>query len=261
MPDVSLREVGERTPGFSGADLANLVNEAAILAARRGQKQVSQKELLESIDKAILGPERRSHVFSKKEKEIAAYHEAGHALVATSMPNADPIRKVSIIARGRAGGYTLKLPSEERHLRSKTEFIDELCVLMGGYAAEKLVFKDVTTGPSNDLSNASEIARSLVKEYGMSEKLGPVTFGEREELIFLGRDAREYRNYSDKVADEIDQEVKKLLQSAQKRAGSILRKKRATLDKIAKTLIKKETLEREEFDKLIGKKSSNRKGT
>ena len=257
--NVNLREIAERTPGFSGADLANLVNEGAILAARRNKKHVSQTEVLESIDKVLLGPERKSHVLTKKEKEITAYHEGGHALVAASLPNSDPVRKVSIISRGRAGGYTLKLPTEEKHIRSKPEFLDELAVLMGGYAAERLVFKTITTGPSNDLQKASEVARSIVKSFGMSEKLGPVTFGEREEMIFLGRDAREYRNYSDEVAAEIDKEVKDLLESALKRADAILRKKRKTLDKIAKTLITKETLEREEFEKLIGKKSSSKR--
>ena len=251
---VNFREVAERTPGFSGADLANLVNESAILAARRNKKHISQSDILESIDKVLLGPERKSHILSKKEKEITAYHEGGHALVAASLPGADPIRKVSIISRGNTGGYTLKLPAKEKYLRSKADFLDELTILMGGYAAERLIFKEITTGPSNDLKKASEIARDLVKTYGMSEKLGPVTFGEREEMIFLGRDAREYRNYSDEVASEIDKEVKTLLQSALKKAESILRKRRTTLAKVAKTLIKKETLEQEEFEKLIGKK-------
>ncbi|MCP6726963.1 MAG: ATP-dependent zinc metalloprotease FtsH [Patescibacteria group bacterium] len=251
---VNFREVAERTPGFSGADLANLVNESAILAARRNKKQISQADILESIDKVLLGPERKSHILSKKEKEITAYHEGGHALVAASLPGADPIRKVSIISRGNTGGYTLKLPTEDKHLRSKADFLDELTVLMGGYAAERLIFKDITTGPSDDLQKASEVARALIKTYGMSEKLGPVTFGEKEEMIFLGRDAREYRNYSDEVANEIDKEVKNLLESSLKKAEDILRKRRTTLAKIAKTLIKKETLEQEEFEKLIGKK-------
>ena len=252
--DVNFREVAERTPGFSGADLANLVNESAILAARRNKNHVSQSEVLESIDKALLGPERRSHILTKKEKEITAYHEGGHALVAASLPNSDPVRKISIISRGKAGGYTLKLPTEEKHLRSKAEFLDELAVLMGGYAAERLIFKDITTGPSDDLQKASEVARDLVKTFGMSEKLGPVTFGEREEMMFLGGATREYRNYSDETATEIDKEVRNLLITSLKKAEAILKKDRKTLDKIAKTLIKKETLEREEFEKLIGRK-------
>ena len=252
--DTKLREIAERTPGFAGADLENLMNEAAILAARRNKLQIEQAELLESIDKVLLGPERKSHVLSKKEKEITAYHEAGHALVASFVPFADPVRKVSIISRGRAGGYTLKLPAEERHLKTKGEFLSELAVLVGGYATEKIVFKDVTTGASNDLEKASEIARSLVKEYGMSEKLGPVTFGDREEAMFLGRKGMESQNYSEKVAEQIDNEVAKILENARKTAEKILRRKRATLEKLARILVEKETIEREEFEGLIGKK-------
>ncbi|TSC98193.1 MAG: cell division protease FtsH [Parcubacteria group bacterium Greene1014_47] len=252
-PKTSLREIAERTPGFSGADLANLMNESAILTARRNKTIVSQEELLESIDKVLLGPERKSHILSKKEKEITAYHEAGHALVASSLPHADPVRKVSIISRGRAGGYTLKLPSEEKHLKSRAEFLDELATFLGGYCAEKLVFKDVTTGASNDLQQASDLARRLVKEYGMSESLGPVTFGEREEHPFAH--IGEYVNYSQKLAEEIDKEVSGLVEVARKKAENVLKQKRPTLVKIAKALIEKETLEREEFERLIGKKS------
>lgn len=248
---VNLREIAERTPGFSGADLANLVNEAAILAARRNKTQIYQEELLESIDKVLLGPERKSHILSEKEKEIAAYHEAGHALVASSLPGAEPIRKISIIARGRAAGYTLRLPTEERHLKSRGEFLAELATFLGGYCAEKLIFKEITTGASNDLEMASELARKLVKEYGMSEKLGPVAFGEKEELIFLGKEIGEQRNYSEKVAAQIDEEVSRFIKNAQGQAAKLLKGKRKLLDKIAKTLIKKETIEREEFEKLI----------
>ncbi|MDP2735952.1 MAG: ATP-dependent zinc metalloprotease FtsH, partial [bacterium] len=240
-PGSNLREIAERTPGFAGADLENLMNEAAILAARRNKTEVAQEELLESIDKVLLGPERKSHVLSKKEKEITAYHEAGHALVASSVPHGDPVRKVSIISRGRAGGYTLKLPTEERHLKTRAEFLSELAVLLGGYAAEKLTFKDVTTGPSNDLQKASEVARSLVKDFGMSDKLGPVTFGEKEEMMFLGGRGPESQNYSEKVAEEIDREVSKLVEGARKTAERILRKKKGTLEKIAKVLVEKET--------------------
>ena len=255
--DVNLREIAERTPGFSGADLANLINEAAILAARRNKNQVFQEEFLESIDKALLGPERKSHVLSKKEKEITAYHEAGHALVATSLKNVDPVRKISIISRGRAGGYTLKLPSEDKYLKSRAEFIDELAVLMGGYVTEKLVFGDITTGSSNDLEKASEIARHLVKEFGMSQALGPVTFGEKEDIPFWAKQATEQRNYSDKVAAEIDQEVTQFLEDARKTAEKIVKQKRKTLEKIAKFLIEKETIEREEFEELIGMSKKN----
>jgi len=251
---TNLREVAERTPGFAGADLENLMNEAAILAARRNKLQISQEELLESIDKVLLGPERKSHVLSKREKEITAYHEAGHALVATLVPHGDPVRKVSIISRGRAGGYTLKLPSEEKHLKTKAEFLSDLAVLMGGYAAEWFKFKDITTGSSNDLEKATEIARSLIKQFGMSKKLGPVTLGDREDTMFLGRRGPEAQNYSEKVAEEIDKEVTKLLVNARKQAEKILKKNRTTLEKIAKILIEKETIEREEFGRIVGKK-------
>jgi len=251
--DVKLREIAERTPGFSGADLANLVNEAAILAARRNKTQVSQSELLESIDKVLLGPERKSHVLSKKEKEITAYHEAGHGLVASALKHVDPIRKISIISRGKAGGYTLKLPSEDRYLKSRAEFIDELAVLMGGYVVEKIIFGDITTGSSNDLEKASEIARSLIKEYGMSEKLGPVSFGEKQSMPFFGKETEE-QNYSDEIAAQIDAEVALLIEDARKTAEKIIIQKRKTLDRIAKVLLEKETIEREEFEKIISGK-------
>ena len=232
-PNVRLREIAERTPGFSGADLANLMNEAAILTARRNKQQVSQAELFESIDKVLLGPERKSHVLSKKEKEVTAYHEAGHALVAASLRHVDPVRKISIISRGRAGGYTLKLPTEDKHMKSRKEFLAELAVLLGGYVAEKMVFGDTTTGPSNDLEKASEIARSIVKDFGMSAKLGPITFGEKEHLPFLGRDMESAKNYSENTALEIDKEVSILIEDARKTAEQVLRQKRKTLDKIA----------------------------
>lgn len=251
--DVNLREVAERTPGFSGADLANVVNEAAILAARRVKHQVFQEELLESIEKVLLGPERKSHILSKKEKEIAAYHEAGHALVSASLPGAEPIRKISIIARGMAAGYTLKMPIEERKMKTKSEFLAEMATLLGGYCAEKIKFGEMTTGATNDLERASELARKLVKEYGMSS-LGPISFGEREELAFLGREFETSRNYSEKVATKIDREVEKFIKAAENQAKKVLTQKKNLLEKIAKTLIEKETIEREEFEKLIGKR-------
>ena len=250
--DVKLREVAERTPGFSGADLANLANEAAILAARRNKTEITQEELFESIDKVLLGPERKSHMLSKQEKEITAYHEAGHALVAASLKHVDPVRKISIISRGRAGGYTLKLPTEDKHMKSRAEFIDELAVLLGGYTAEKNVFGDITTGPSNDLEKASEIARSIVKVFGMSDKLGPVTFGEKERIPFMGMGMDGDNNYSEETAITIDKEVAKLIEDARKVAQNILKQKRKTLDKIAKVLIEKETIERHEFEQLVG---------
>jgi len=249
--DVDLREIAERTPGFSGADLANLVNEAAILAAKRNKKHINQQEFLEAFEKVLLGPEKKSVVFTDKEKKISAYHEAGHALVAMSLPNAEPVRKVSIVARGMAAGYTLKLPKEDKHIKTKKEFLDELAALLGGYCAEKIIFKDISTGASNDLEVASELARKLVKTYGMSDKLGPVVFGKKEELIFLGKELAEERNYSEKLAELIDEEVIRLIKKAQKQAERILKRKRKTLDKIAKVLLEKETLEKEELAKIV----------
>ena len=248
--DINFREVAERTPGFSGADLANLANEAAILATRRNRTNVSQTELLESIEKVLLGPERKSHILSKQEKKIAAYHEAGHALVSTMIPGTEPIRKISIIARGMAAGYTLKVPTEERRLRSKTEFLGELSVLLGGYCAEKLVFKEITTGASNDLERASELSRRLVKDYGMSN-LGPVTFGEDDEMNFLGKEVSGPRNYSEKVATAIDREVERFMRAAEARATVLLIKNRVMLNRIADTLTEKETIEREEYEEII----------
>ncbi len=248
---VNLKVVAERTPGFSGADLANLINEAAILAARKNQKEITQDNLFQAIEKVILGPERRSHVFSKKEKEITAYHEAGHALVASSLPHSDPVHKVSIISRGRAGGYTLKLPSEDKHLRSKAEFESELAVLLGGYAAEKMIFKDTTTGASNDLRVASDLARRMITEYGMSDSIGPVTFGEKEEMVFLGKDFGSTKNYSETIAFQIDREIQKFVSRGLASAKKILSKKIGILHNIAKELISKETLEQKEFYALV----------
>ena len=248
--NVNLREVAERTPGFSGADVANVINEAAILAARRNKTQIYQEELLESIEKVLLGPERKSHVISEKEKEIAAYHEAGHALVSSSLPGTDPVRKISIISRGMAAGYTLKVPTGDKRMRNKTEFLAEIATLLGGYTAEKLTFKEITTGASNDLQRASALARSLVKEYGMSS-LGPISYGEKEEMVFLGKEISEQRNYSEEVACKIDKEVEKIINEGQKEAIKILTKKKALLAKIAQRLMVKETIEREEFEGLM----------
>jgi cell division protease FtsH len=257
--NVHLREIAERTPGFSGADLANVANEAALLAARKNQKQVLQEEFLESIEKVLLGPERKSHILSKKEKEIAAFHEAGHALVSSSLPGTEPIRKISIIARGMAAGYTLQVPSEERKMKTKTQFLAEMATLLGGYCAERIKFGEITTGASNDLTRASDLARKLVKEFGMS-RLGPVSFGEKEELVFLGKEISEQRNYSEKVASKIDEEVEKFIRNAEKEAEAILKKRKKLLDKIANTLIVKETIEREEFENLMkdGKKTAKK---
>lgn len=249
--NVDLHLVAERTPGFTGADLSNLVNEGAILAARRNKKQIDQTELIEAIEKVMLGPERKSHLLTKREKEIAAYHEAGHALVATILPDSDPVHKVSIISRGRAAGYTLKLPVEDKHLQTKSEFLAEIAAAMGGYAAEQLVFGELTTGASNDLQAATNVARKLVMLYGMSEKLGPITFGDRHELIFLGKEIGEQRNYSEKVATKIDEEISRFLNNASKTATDICKKYRAQLDVIAKKLVEQETIEQAEFNALV----------
>lgn len=248
--DVNMRRIAERTPGFSGADLANLVNEGAILATRRNMKEIGMQELAESIEKVILGPERRSRAINEEEKKVIAYHEGGHALVGASLKNADPVHKVSIISRGHAGGYTLAVPSEDKTLHTDRYFIDELAVLLGGYASEKLVFGEVTTGPSNDLERATQMARNMVTRYGMSQ-LGARTFGKKEELIFLGREMHEERNYSEETARSIDSEVSRLITNAFDQATTILSQKRAILDRIADTLLEKETLEKDEFDALI----------
>ncbi len=252
--NINLKEIAERTPGFSGADLANIVNEAAILTARRNNKEISQDELRESIEKVLLGPERKSHVLSKKEKEIAAFHEAGHALVAASLPNTDPVQKISIISRGQAAGYTLKLPTEDKHLHSRSEFLEELAVLLGGYAAEKIVFDELTTGASSDLQKATDLARRLVTKYGMSDKLGPRTFGGREEMVFLGREIATEKDYSEEVASQIDKEVTKFIDQASHTAKKILNRKRKKLDQIAEVLIKKEVIERQAFERLMKRK-------
>jgi cell division protease FtsH len=248
--DVNVRRVAERTVGFSGADLANVLNEAAILAARHNKTTISQMDILQSIEKVILGPERRSHILSAKEREITAYHEGGHALVAHSLPNADPVHKISIISRGRAAGYTMKLPVEDKKLHNRAGFLDELAVLLGGYTCEKMIFGDVTTGPSDDLRRATETAREIITRYGMSDVLGPRTFGNREEMVLLGKEAHESRDYSEKTAEKIDEEVTRLVNEALQTATRILTEKRATLDAIAKTLLEKETLEKEEFEEV-----------
>lgn len=249
--NVKLRAIAERTPGFSGADLANLLNEGAILATRRNKKTIGMMELTESIEKVILGPERRGRVINKNEKEIIAYHEGGHALVGASLRYADPVQKVSIISRGHAGGYTLSVPSEDKSLHSRNYFLDELAMFLGGYASEKLVFSDITTGPSSDLERATQMARGMVTRYGMS-RLGARTFGKKDEVVFMGRETREDRDYSEKTAQDIDTEVSHLIDEALKRATDILKERRATLDTLAQKLLEKETLEKEEFDAIVG---------
>ncbi|MCL4399761.1 ATP-dependent zinc metalloprotease FtsH [Patescibacteria group bacterium] len=248
--NIDLRVVAVRTPGFSGADLANLVNEAAISAARRNQKTISQSDLLYSIEKVMLGPERRSRAISQKEKEITAYHEAGHALVAAMLEDADPVHKVSIISRGLAGGYTLKLPTEERHLRTRKQFLADLAVSFGGYVAEMTVFGDISTGSSSDIRTATEMAKSMVTDYGMSS-LGPRTFGKSEEMIFLGREITSEKDYAEEVGNEIDKAIDGFIQKTFETAKSIIVKNKKVLDKLAKVLMEKETLEKEEFYEII----------
>jgi cell division protease FtsH len=245
--DVDLGTVARQTPGFSGADLKNLLNEAAILAARRNRTTVGMFELEEAIDRVIAGPQRKSRVMSDHEKRVTAYHEIGHALVAHLLRRADPVYKVTILPRGQMGGYTRFLPSQDRHLFTKSEFEDQLVVAMGGHAAEVLVFGEMTTGPSNDIQMATEIARRMVTQYGMSTKLGPRAFGRREELVFLGRDIAEQRNYSEAVAETIDHEVSQLIDDSHRRAQDVLARNRGLLDKLSETLIEVETLDAEAF--------------
>ncbi len=248
---VDLRKIAVRTPGFSGADLSNLVNEAAILAARNNKKEITEQDILDSIEKVILGPARKSRVISETEKEVTAYHEAGHALVAAGLKDADPVQKISIVSRGIAGGYTIKLPTEERRLKTKSHFIAELAVALGGYVAELIRFKEVTTGSSNDLRQATDLAHRLITQYGMSRKLGPRTFGKGHEMVFLGKELAVEKDYSEKMAAEIDKEVTNLINKALSITKNILTKNKKVLAKVAKALIEKETLEQEEFYKLI----------
>lgn len=253
---ISLRKIAERTPGFSGADLANLLNEAAILTVRRDLKEVGEAEVLESVEKVLLGPERKSRVITEQEKKMTAYHEAGHAVVGFTLPHSDPVRKVSIISRGVAGGYTLKMPSEDRHYHTLAQFRDELAMMLGGYVTEKIIFGDefVSTGPSSDLRSATKLARDMVTRFGMSRKLGPRTFGEHEELIFLGREIHEQQDYSDKTAEEIDKEVSVLIDEAAKRAQEIILSKRDKLDEMAGALLKEETIEQERIEEIMGER-------
>jgi cell division protease FtsH len=250
---VELGTVAKQTPGFSGADLANLVNEAAILAARRNKKKIGLDELEESIDRVIAGPERKSRIISDKEKEITAYHEAGHALAARMLPNADPVHKVSIIARGMMGGYTRLLPKEDRYLWTRSQFYDALATTLGGHCAEEIIFGETSTGPESDIEQGTKIARKMVTEYGMSERLGPRTFGRREELVFLGREVSEQKDYSEQTAQEIDEEVHRIIQQAYGVAKDILTTNRAKLVQIAQELVAKETIEGEELEELFNR--------
>jgi len=250
-PDVNLKLVAQRTPGFSGADLANLLNEAAIMTGRENKKIIPNNIVLESIERVLLGRERKSHILSEKEKKITAYHEAGHALVAHILPHADPVHKVSIIARGRAAGYTINLPDEDKKMNSYSDFIDSMAVLLGGYSSEKIFFGEVTTGASNDLKRVTEVAKKIVTQFGMDEKLGPRTFGEKEEMIFLGKEIHERRDYSEKTAETIDEEVSKYIQDALRTATKLITDNKDKIEKLVKTLVEKETVEKEEFEALV----------
>jgi cell division protease FtsH len=257
--DVSLRKLAERTPGFSGADLANLMNEAAILAARRNRKDIREEDLLESIEKVMLGPERRSYLLSEDERRVTAVHETGHAVVAHLLPFADPVQKISIISRGRAAGYTIKLPIEDRKMRRREEYVEDLAVMLGGYAAEKVFFNDVTTGASNDMKQATRLARSMVTQWGMSDALGPRTYGEQEDMIFLGREIHENRDYSEDIAVKIDAEIDALIAGGLDTARKLITKHRDAIERVSDALMAKETLERKDFYDAVGLPPANPK--
>ncbi len=250
-PEVDMTVLARSTPGFVGADLENLVNEAAILAARRNKKVIGQPEFEEAIERVIAGPERRSRLISEEEKRIVAYHEAGHAVVMNSIAESDPVQKVSIIARGMAGGFTLSLPEQDRMLMPRKKMLADLVGLLGGRAAEELVFDDITSGASNDIERVTQVARNMVTRLGMSDALGPMVYGQKEEMIFLGREISEQRDYSESVAEQIDREVRRLVTDAYKQAQAILVQHRDKLDMVAKRLLEDETLSRDEFEKIF----------
>jgi cell division protease FtsH len=249
--NLDTETIAKQTPGFVGADLENLVNEAAILAARRNKKAITMPEFQEAIEKVIAGPERKSRVITEEEKAVIAYHEAGHALVMKRLPECDMVHKVSIVARGMAGGYTMALPEEDRRLRHRNKFKADLAALLGGRAAEEIVFRDVTTGASNDLERATKLARAMVTQYGMSEKMGPITFGEKDELIFLGREIGEQRNYSEEIARQIDREVRRIVEEAYQTARNILVGDRDRLVTLAERLIREETIDANAFNAIF----------
>jgi cell division protease FtsH len=248
---VDVEGVARQSPGFSGADLANLVNEAAILSARRNKKVIGMSEFQEALERIVAGPERKSRVISDAEKAIIAYHEGGHAIVQRILPKCDPVAKVTIISRGMALGYTMALPQEDRYLQSKTEFEDKIAGLLGGNAAERLVFGDTTTGASNDIEKATDLARRMVTEFGMSDRLGPLSFGKRDELVFLGREIGEQRNYSDEVAKQIDEEVRAIIDHAYERAMDVLVTHRDRLNALAEKLVAEETVDSDGFEAIF----------
>jgi len=249
--NVNLNNIAKQTPGFTGADLANLLNEAALLAARKNAKTISHKNVEESIDRVMAGPEKKSQLMSEEEKLVIAYHETGHALVGWALPNADPINKVTIIPRGRALGYTQALPEEDKYLTSKAELKDRLAMLMGGRVAEELIFADPTTGAANDIEKATDIARRMVMEFGMSEKLGPMLYGKGSNEVFLGRDYGRQQDYSDEVASSIDEEVKLLLNEAHIIAKKILTRYKKQMKSMVNTLIEKETIDKDTIRELF----------
>lgn len=251
--DVNLKIVAQRTPGFSGADLRNVLNEAAIFSARKDESVISQQDILDSIEKVILGPERKSHIMSEEEKKITAYHEAGHALVGHFLPNCDPIHKVSIISRGRAAGYTMNLPETDKHLHTKSKFADDISMMLGGLVAEQIVFKENSNGASSDLKQVSNLAKQIITKFGMNENLGYRAFGQGEGMVFLGKEIHDHQDYSEKTAENIDAEIKKLVDSCYQKAKDVIIENRDILDKISNVLLEKETIEREEFEKLIVK--------
>ena len=248
--NTELRKIASQTPGFTGADLENLMNEAAILAARNNQKIISQDDLEKSIEKVMLGPERKSRILSKQEKEITAFHETGHAVVGHVLPNCEPVHKISIISRGMALGVTWFMPEEDKHLYQRSKFEDEICSLLGGYVTEEIFFGEMTTGASNDLQKATHIARSMVTEYGMS-KLGPVIYGDKNQEVFLGRDFGHVRNYSEEVASQIDREIKRFIDTAYEKTKKVVIENKVAIERVAASLIKKENLSRKEFIKLF----------
>lgn len=250
-PEVELGVIARRTPGFTGADLSNLVNEAALMAARKNKNKIDMPEMEEAAERVIMGPERRSRVISDKEKRLTAYHEGGHTLVGMLLDNTDPVHKVTIIPRGRAGGYTLSLPKEDRYYATRSEMLDEMKVLLGGRVAEALVLKEISSGASNDLQRATSLARQMICEYGMSPELGPMTFGHRQDQVFLGRDIGRDKDYSEEVAAKIDKEIRKFIDEAYQKTESLLNENMDKLHLIADALIERETLEGEEIDQLM----------
>jgi cell division protease FtsH len=245
--------VASRTPGLTGAELSNLMNEAAIRTARFNRKKVTQEDILESIEKVLIGPARKNHILSDEERKITAYHEAGHAIIGHFLPNCDPVHKISIISRGRAAGYTLNLPDNDTYLSGKAKFIDNIAMILGGYIVEKEVFGNLTTGPSNDLQKVTAIAKGMVTRYAMSDALPPRTYGEHDEMVFLGKDVHKEKDYSEKISQIIDKEIEKIINEGLNKGKALIQEKRKALDALAQELLEKETIEKEEFEKMMEK--------